>query len=135
MNRRTYLDSGVLIALAQGEERRYQAAADLVRQADRRFVSSDMAWLETVPSAAFARLAPVRDIYEWFFAGAEMIAIDADIVTEAKALAMRFGVTGADAIHAAAALHAGAIEFVTTEKMSKPIFRVGGLRVVALIEA
>ncbi len=125
----TYLDSGVIIAFAQSQDSAFEAARNLLADRKRRFVTSDMAWLETYPGT---REALVRAAYDWYFAGATRIALDASLIGKACELARRSGVKGADAIHAAAALRAGAAEFVTTEKSSKPLFRVEGMRVVRL---
>lgn len=130
----TYLDSGVLIALAQGNEDRHTAARLLVADAARSFASSDMIWLETVPQAPFRGGGPVAAIYEAYFSRrvAVYISINADLVREARRLAAQTGVAGADAINAAAALRSGAAEFITTEKATKPLFRLTGIKVFRL---
>jgi hypothetical protein len=37
-----------------------------------------------------------------------------------------------DALHIAAALSVNASEFVTTEKLTKPMFRVSGIKIVSI---
>jgi predicted nucleic acid-binding protein len=130
----TYLDSGVLIALAQGTEARHDAARRLVADPARRFVSSDMNWLETMPHATFQGGREVAAIYEAYFTKrvANFVIIDAGLVLQARTIALETGIGGADAIHAAAALRAGADELITTEKVTKPLFRLIGIKVLPL---
>lgn len=130
----TYLDSGVLIALAQGAEARHDAARRLVADPARSFVSSDMNWLETMPHAAFQGGSKVSAIYQAYFTKrvANFVMIDAVLVLRARAIALETGIGGADAIHAAAALRGGADELITTEKATKPLFRLVGIKVLLL---
>ena len=60
------------------------------------------------------------------------VEIDAEIVTRALELGTRYGVSGADALHAALAEAGGVEQFVTTENRTKPLYRVREFQVVHL---
>ncbi|MBY0336367.1 MAG: PIN domain-containing protein [Acetobacteraceae bacterium] len=117
-----YPDTGVLLALAQGDGRWHAAAVATLGSADVRIVTSDMIWLEVLPSTHGPRGAVLRDIYAAVFQRASLHhAVDVRTLRLARSIAESSPVGGADAIHAAAALLAGAAEFVTTEAETKPL--------------
>ena len=129
---RTFLDSGVLLMAWRGED---LAAAALAILADdtREFFSSQMVRLELLPKPRFEkRLAEVA-FYESFFADATGIEpLSAELGGEAEKLAVRYGLSGPDALQIAAALRHGVREFYTTEKDTRPMFRVKELKVISL---
>ncbi len=47
-------------------------------------------------------------------------------------IACKYGLSAMDALHIAAAISVGAEEFIITEKPTKPMYRVTGLKVVSL---
>jgi predicted nucleic acid-binding protein len=47
-------------------------------------------------------------------------------------IAGKYGIAGMDALHIAAALSIGAEEFITTEKKTKPMFRVTELQMISI---
>ncbi len=49
-------------------------------------------------------------------------------------IACKYGLAAMDALHIAAAISVGAEEFITTEKPTKPMYRVTGLKVVSLFD-
>ncbi len=120
-----YLDTGVVLALAQGTDRWFAAAKALFASPAARFAVSDMVWLEVWPSTHGPQGRALRSVYEAVFAtSALVIAVDDRVVKKAKQLAAQQPVKGADAIHAAAALLGGARDFVTTEGPTKPLHKV-----------
>jgi predicted nucleic acid-binding protein len=51
------------------------------------------------------------------------------LADEALRIGSRYGLGGMDALHIAAALEAGADEFITSERLTSPLFRVQGITV------
>ncbi len=58
----------------------------------------------------------------------------AGIMMEANTIARSFGLAAMDSLHVAAAFLCGAEELVTTERASKPIHRVQGIRITSIHE-
>lgn len=56
------------------------------------------------------------------------------LIQSAFNLAVIYGLSGFDALHVAAAIEAGADELITTEKKSKPMFRVREISVIHLLD-
>jgi hypothetical protein len=130
---RTFLDAGVLIAAARGNDPLSQRALEIVRNQERVFVSSPFIRLEVLPKAVFHRQQREALFYWSYFEGvAVWVNPDQDLVEEADDVASRFGLAALDALHVAAALAAGADELVTTEKPGRPIHRVADLSIKTL---
>ncbi len=51
---------------------------------------------------------------------------------DANNIACKYGLAAMDALHIAAALSVDAEEFVTTEKPTKPMFRVTSIQVISI---
>jgi hypothetical protein len=120
------LDAGVLLAGWRGSPdaaRRYHA---LVNDPGRSFVFSDYLLLEVLPKAVYFGHTPERHFYEHYFNHA---ARQQPSTTDAYATASRYGLAAIDALHLQAALDAGAAEFVTTERPTKPLHRARGIRI------
>ncbi len=101
---RTFLDSGVLIAAARATGVLGTRALALFNDPDRVFVTSD------------------------FFADAEhIVPLSEPLGHLAYTEACHAGLSGLDALHIAAAKSSGAEEFITTERTTKPLFRVTGI--------
>lgn len=129
---RTFLDSGVLLTAWRGEA---LAAAALSIMADdaREFVTSQMVRLELLPKPRFERRPLEVQFYESHFGEATACeALSPELGSEAEALAARYGLSGADALQIAAAIRHGVQEFYTSERPSKPLFRVKELAVISL---
>lgn len=58
----------------------------------------------------------------------------AQILSVAHEVAGQYGLAAMDALHVASALSAKAEEIITTEKSTKPMHRVSGIRVVSLLD-
>ncbi len=69
----------------------------------------------------FARQREVR-FYETFFEGVPHWSTDADLILPAVEIASEFGLGALDALHLCAAKQFDA-EFVSAEKLTKPIYR------------
>ena len=106
---RSFIDSGVLIAAARGQTDLSTTALRILAEKDRAFASSIFIQLETQPKATFHKQQ-----------------------LEAKDLAVIYGLGGMDALHIAAALLINADQFVTTEKITKPMHRVTEIQMVSI---
>jgi predicted nucleic acid-binding protein len=129
---KTFIDSGVLLKAWRGEQLAEEALAILADDT-REFVSSQMVRLELLPKPRFEKRQAEVTFYESFFAGAAVIEpLSAELGRAAETLGARYGLSGPDALQIAAAMRHGVQEFYTTEKSSKPMFRVRELKVISL---
>lgn len=127
---RTFVDSGLLILAARGDHRLSQRAIDVLDAPDREYVTSDFVRLEVLPKAVYNRQLDEAEFYRAFFAGVhETVEPSAALVDQASAEAEQSGLSAIDALHVAAAKQARCDELVTTEKTTKPLFRVSGLKI------
>ncbi len=109
------------------------AALGLLSDDSRQFISSQMVRLELLPKPRFEKRPGEVAFYESFFAGAAIVEpLSIELGREAEVLAARYGLAGPDSLQIAAALRHGVREFYTTEKPTKPMFRVKGLKVISL---
>ncbi len=65
--KRTYIDSGVLIAAIRGIEPIAQKALEILDDPDREFVSSMFVKLEVLPKAAYHKQTLEQEFYTTFF--------------------------------------------------------------------
>ena len=127
---RTFLDAGVLIAAARGDTALSQRALEIVKERERVFVSSLFIRLEVLPKAVFHRQEGEALFYRSYFDQVSVwVNPDQELVKEANDVATRFGLAAMDALHVTSAMMAGVDELVTTEKPTRPIYRVPGLSV------
>jgi predicted nucleic acid-binding protein len=129
---KTFLDSGILITAWRRNELT-SLALRILTDDTRQFFTSQLVMLEVLPKARFGKQLKEESFYAGVFAEAEAIeSLSAELGREAEALAARYGLSGPDALQIAAALRHGVQEFYTTEKSSKPLFRVKELKVISL---
>jgi predicted nucleic acid-binding protein len=130
---RTFLDSGVLIAAARATGVQGTRALALFNDPDRVFVSSEFVRMEVFPKAIYFKRQAEVGFYEDFFASvAQIVALSASLMQLAYTEACQSGLSGLDALHIAAAKFSGSEEFITTERPTKPIFRVTGIIIKTL---
>lgn len=129
---RTFIDAGVLIAAACGVPEISDIALRLLDEPKRVFISSDLVRLEVLPKPTYHGFRDEVAFYEAFFTNARRVAISKQLLEDALGEACQFGLGACDAIHVAAAKRAKCVEFHTTEKPSKPLFRVSGIKIVSL---
>ena len=99
----------------------------------RAFVISDFLRLETLPKPRFLQRPDEVAFMEAVFArAAETVVPSAELTTQAIRMACTYDLAPIDALHISAALVARVDEFVTSEKSTKPMFRVTELRVTSL---
>jgi predicted nucleic acid-binding protein len=129
----TFVDSGVLIAAARGTSPVSAAATAILVDPGRQFVSSDFVRLEVLPKPIYHKQVAEADFYRAFFASVAIWAATTPLLAQrAYQHASAFGLSAVDALHVAAADLAGAEELITTERASKPLFRVTVLRIVSI---
>jgi predicted nucleic acid-binding protein len=131
---RTFVDAGVLIALARGTLGQASRALALLEDPSREFVSSAFVRLEVMPKAAYHRMNDELAVYEDFFSSRvrEWARVDEELVAGAYREACEYGLSAADALHVAAAVACKADELVTTEVSTKPLHRTASVAVVQL---
>jgi predicted nucleic acid-binding protein len=131
---RTFVDSGVLIAAARGEDVIAEAALLFLADSTRVFVSSPFVRLEVLPKAVFNQKTVEAEFYETFFSAVATWATDTDnLIQQAHAIACNYGLAAMDALHVAAAIALEAEDLLTTEKPTKPMYRVPNLRVISVL--
>ena len=127
---RTFIDSGVLIAAARGDTEAAYRAFQVLNDTQRLFVTSDFVRLEVLPKAIYHKNEDEVAFYETFFESVEQSVLISDsLVLQAHLEATNFGLSAVDALHIAAAKESGSDELITTEKSTRPLFRVTGVTV------
>ncbi len=132
MSKRTYLDSGVLLAACARKDEIGRRALEILDDPGRSFVLSDAVKLEILPKAVFERRQEEVEFYEAIFSQGEELKWCIDTLHRAFDVAQRHGIAAMDAVHVATALDAGVDELVTAEKPTKPMFRVTELPISSI---
>ncbi|OKH29949.1 nuclease [[Phormidium ambiguum] IAM M-71] len=133
--KRTFIDAGVLVAAARGVGDISEKALEILLDSDREFASSIFIKLEVLPKAIYNRQTDEAEFYETFFSAVTYWANDVErIIEEAYRIACTYGLASMDSLHVAAALLVGAEELVTTEKPTKPMYRVTGIQVISILD-
>jgi predicted nucleic acid-binding protein len=129
----TYVDAGVLIAAAKGEGDVSTLALSYLTDSLRSHVTSLFVRLEVLPKAVYHRNQAEIEFYESYFSNsAPGVEINNTLVEFALEHASTNGISGIDALHIVCAALAGAQEFITTEKPTKPIHRTRLITVISL---
>jgi predicted nucleic acid-binding protein len=129
---RTFVDAGVLIAAACGLPEIADRAMRLLDDPDRTFVTSDFVRLEVIPKPWYHGFKDQVDFYEVFFSSAQRVPVSRKLLENAVREACQFGLSACDAMHVAVARRGKCVELLTTEKTSKPLFRVSGMTITSL---
>lgn len=133
--KRTFIDAGVLVAAARGVGEISEKALEVLQDSDREFASSIFIKLEVLPKAVYNRQTDEAEFYETFFNAVTYWANDVErIIEEAYRIACTYGLASMDSLHIAAELLVGAEELVTTEKPTKPMYRVTGIQVISILD-
>ncbi len=131
----TFIDSGVLLTAARGVGEDSEKALEILADSSREFASSEFIKMEVIPKAIYNRKTAEAEFYELFFGAVTYWANDIEkVIQEAYQIAAQYGLAAMDALHVAAALSVGAEEFVTTEKKTKPMFRVSSIKVISIFD-
>ena len=129
---KTYLDAGVLLSAWKPGELHGRAIA-IMEDATREFFTSDAVKLELLPKPIFEKHRMEVEFYNAHFSdAADSEPFSAEWGRDALALAKKHGLAAMDALHLASAIRQRADEFITSELPGKPMFRVGGIKVVSL---
>lgn len=133
--KRTFIDAGVLVAAARGVGDISEKALAILQDSEREFASSIFIKLEVLPKAVYNRQTDEAEFYETFFNAVTYWANDVErIIEEAYKIAGTYGLASMDSLHVAAALLVGAEELITTEKPTKPMYRVTGIQVISILD-
>lgn len=131
----TFIDSGVLVTAARGVGEDSDKALEILADSSREFASSEFIKMEVIPKAIYNRKTAEAEFYELFFSAVTYWANDIEkVIQDAYNIACQYGLAAMDALHVAAALSVGAEEFVTTEKKTKPMFRVSSIKVISIFD-
>lgn len=125
MKKITFVDTGVLIAAAKGQDEVAKRAMEILDDPDRIFASSDFVRLEVLPKSLYNKRENEAEFYKIFFNDVGVWAnLTDELVGNAFNEAEVWGLSAVDALHVAGAAFVGAHELVTTEKSQKPLGRV-----------
>lgn len=121
----TYVDTCLLMAAFRNKSERDRAAAEILEDERRVFITSDALWLELMPKAVYNKCTDEAAFYADFFGRAEQHqSWNLAVLQSTRRLAAAYGLSAMDAIHIAHAIDAGVDEFVSAERLTKPMFRV-----------
>ena len=130
---RTFIDANVLIWAARGDHSLSDIAIGCLDDPSREYIASDILRLEVLPKAIYNKKDDEADFYRSYFDSViTMIETDSQLISEAESDASLNGLSAIDALHIAAARRAGAVEFITGEKDTKPLFRISDLQVTSV---
>ncbi len=131
----TFIDSGVLVTAARAVGEDSEKALEILADSSREFASSEFIKMEVIPKAIYNRKTAEAEFYELFFGAVTYWANDIEkVIQEAYQIAAQYGLAAMDALHVAAALSVGAEEFVTSEKKTKPMFRVSSIKIISIFD-
>ena len=131
----TFIDSGVLVTASRGVEDLSDKAISILASTDREFASSAFIKLEVLPKAVYYRQTDEVEFYQTFFNAVTYWANNIEqVIQDGHEIACKYGLAAMDALHIAAAILVGAEEFITTEKPTKPMYRVTDIKVVSLFD-
>ena len=120
----TYADACLLMAAFRKDDARNSRAVAFIKDERRSFIVSDALWLELMPAPLRNKRHNEVAFYERFFARSQHVPMTDTIMRRARDFAGRYFLDAMDAIHIAYAMEAGADEFVSAERLTKPMFRV-----------
>lgn len=125
MTKRTYIDTGVLIAAFKAKDQELATHAfEVLDDPERTLVISDAVRLEALPKPRFNKQDEESKFYESVFNEVENLGWNSAALNNALDLATAHGIAAMDAIHVSHAIEAHVDEFVTAEGPTKPMFRV-----------
>lgn len=108
-------------------------ALSIMADDSREFVTAQSVRLELLPKPRHERRTMEVRFYESHFSEAVAFEPLSEALGRlAEDQASKYGLSGADALHIAAAIRLGAGEFYTAEKPEKPLFRVKDVKVISL---
>jgi predicted nucleic acid-binding protein len=130
--KRTYLDSGVLIAAFKGAGEIGKRALEILDDRDRKLVVSDAVYLEVFPKPKFHKNEEEVKFYQELFRESEQKPWSLAALKDASDIATTYDISAMDAVHIAHAIEAQVDEFVTAEKSNKPMFKIKNICISSL---
>ena len=128
----TFLDTNVLISVMCGEADLAARCFAVIDDPDREFVASDFLKLELLPKPTCNKQEESIAFYnEYLSVVSKMLKTTPETTARAFDLACKHGLGAVDAIHFQTAIEADATEFITTEKPTKPYFKINHPSVIA----
>jgi predicted nucleic acid-binding protein len=129
----SFIDSGVLVTAARGVGEDSEKALEILADSKREFASSFFVKIEVIPKAIYHQKTAEAEFYEIFFSSVSYWANDLEkLIQDAYNIGCKYGLAAIDALHIAAALSMNVEEFITTEKPTKPMFRVPGIKLISI---
>ena len=131
---RTFIDSGVLVLAARETDTYSEKALEILEDSSREFACSIFVRLEVLPKAIYNRRANEAQFYREYFDSVQYWSTNFDkLLQDAEQVAGQYGLAALDALHVAAALSVGAEELITTEKRTKPMHLVSGVKIISIL--
>jgi predicted nucleic acid-binding protein len=130
----TFLDANILITGCNTTDLAIAIRiAQIINDPQRAFVTNDFLELEVLPKPVHNKQAPSVMFYRNYFAAcAYRIPTAPQLLADAFREACQLGLSAPDAIHLATAHAAGAHEFITMEKLTKPMYQTSLVKVFHL---
>lgn len=89
--------------------------------------------MEVLPKAIFSQNDNEVEFYQTFFSLVSHWANDEEKIKQiAYEQASQFGLSAMDSLHIVAAISVNADEFITTEKINKPIHRTKSIKLISI---
>jgi hypothetical protein len=122
-----------LISALRGDKQISAVALAFLNDPLREYVTSDYVKVELLPPCTFHKNHIERTFYEEFFkSSATQVHSSDELLRFAIDEGGRTGISGMDAIHVACAVIAEAEELITSERLTKPIHRANGIKVISI---
>ena len=135
MKKITFIDTGVLIAAARGEENASKRAFMYLDEREREFASSIFLKLEVLPKAKYNNSYKEVEFYEYYFDKVKYWCdCDEGVISKAFNEAEMNGLSAMDALHVAAAESLHAEEFITSEKPKSSIHRTKTIKIISIAQ-
>lgn len=129
----TAIDSCVLRNAVQGVGEDNRKALEVLDDENREFIACDFVALELIPKPTFHKIQDQVSFYQTFFDNAKLRVVVSQAVTDlALRLASEHDITPLDSLIVSSAIIGGADEFITSEKPTKPMYKVKEVKVVSL---
>lgn len=124
----------MLIAGGRGIDPISGRVIEIFDDPNRQFATSPFVRLEILPKSLYYRKDKESQFYRGYFDNVSYWADDLEaIFNQAELIAEKYGISAMDALHIAAAILLKADDFITTERTTKPMFRVMEIKIVSLI--
>ena len=131
---RVFADTSIYFLAFRGVEEVAKGARDVLLRRSGLLLISDHLKLEVLPKAIFYKKVFESRFYQSIFARSLLISSGEALQAQAMKLACTYGLAAGDANLIAAACLGGADLFVTTEKVTKPMYSVREIEICHLMD-